>query len=175
MIALPWRVRIRSRKPWVRFRRRLFGWNVLFTGSIRASGRLRSPQRKTLRQPPKFQRRNTLLKSSAAVKVAKRVGSPSRQALGYGCEFHLFLPLAPRLLTRVQLQTQLSNHGGEGGIRVVSRHVTSGVFWHPRASARLAGFESHLFLAPLSSAGNVQLGSSMNSWRRGWDSNPRTA
>ena len=25
-------VRIRTRKPWVRFRRRLFGWNVLFIG-----------------------------------------------------------------------------------------------------------------------------------------------
>lgn len=30
-IARPARVRMRSRKPWVRARRRLFGWNVRFT------------------------------------------------------------------------------------------------------------------------------------------------
>jgi hypothetical protein len=39
-LALPARVRIRSRKPWVFARRRLFGWNVrLLTG---APGKLRS-------------------------------------------------------------------------------------------------------------------------------------
>jgi hypothetical protein len=49
MIPRPARVRMRSRKPWVRARRRLFGWKVRFTSGLhrrRAGSQNRRPPRR---------------------------------------------------------------------------------------------------------------------------------
>ena len=61
----------------MRFRRRLFGWKVLFTVSFRARSRLVRYVVRTARHSAKFQRRNTLLKCYPAVKTWRRGLAPA--------------------------------------------------------------------------------------------------
>ena len=68
-------------------------------------------------------------------------------------------------------------NGGEGGIRVASRHETNGVSWQPRdkRSARWVRIPPVWPAYSLPRCSTASMLGGRGAWRRGWDSNPRTA
>ena len=191
-MARPCRVRMRSRKPWVRFRRRLFGWKVLFTIYPCFWSTISTPRR-TWHRSPKFQRRNTLLKSGVRVKVDK--GAATTTLDGWRRAGAHLQHIASIVQSSLAPPARLSSRScpgcpvGEG--LAPSREPARGSPTKARPpSLPTAQKRSrpHCVIASLRQGGRKALPYKKHKakpyplltagggiWRRGWDSNPRTA
>ena len=109
-------VRMRTRKPWVRFRRRLFGWNVLFIGEPHGPRRRDvAARRDKLQRLPEWRRACQTAAPSAA---SRRLVRPPARVVpfpghGYPTTAASFMVPNPRFSTTVEISVQ-KGYGAAG-------------------------------------------------------------